>query len=191
MPADMAMSGSRYGFAGSMMGFDPYSNGAWMFYPGMGYSFASSYPWGWLPYHYGSWAFINGAGWAWVPGRYSGQWVAVSYPDCSASDEGAGGLDGARRLRLARWPTSRRRRWWSAEPGPGHSRFPADAFRRTLAAWFRDARSGQPTGHGVVKPNYRRRPNHGVCDPASRSMTARIREPTGTSLRNRLRAVIC
>ena len=50
-----------------------------MFYPGMGYSWASAYPWGWLPFHYGSWAFINGAGWAWVPGRYSGQWSANAY----------------------------------------------------------------------------------------------------------------
>ncbi len=68
-----------YGFANSMAGWDPYSNGAWMFYPGMGYSFASSYPWGWLPYHYGSWAFINNAGWAWVPGNYSGQWTRNGY----------------------------------------------------------------------------------------------------------------
>ena len=50
-----------------------------MFYPGMGYSFASAYPWGWLPYHYGSWAFINGTGWAWLPGRYSGPWVTNGY----------------------------------------------------------------------------------------------------------------
>ena len=68
-----------YGFAGSMLNWNPYMNGAWMFYPGMGYSWASAYPWGWLPFHYGSWAFINGAGWAWVPGRYTGQWYANSY----------------------------------------------------------------------------------------------------------------
>ncbi len=69
-----------YGFAGSMIDWNPYMNGAWMFYPGMGYSWASAYPWGWLPFHYGSWAFINGAGWAWVPGRYSGgQWFANAY----------------------------------------------------------------------------------------------------------------
>ncbi len=68
-----------YGFAGSMVDWNPYMNGAWMFYPGMGYSWASAYPWGWLPFHYGSWAFINGAGWAWVPGRYSGQWFANAY----------------------------------------------------------------------------------------------------------------
>ncbi len=68
-----------YGFAGSMLNWNPFMNGAWMFYPGMGYAFASPYPWGWLPFHYGSWAFINGAGWAWVPGRYNGQWSANAY----------------------------------------------------------------------------------------------------------------
>lgn len=69
-----------YGFANAMLGWDPYSNGAWMFYPGIGYSWASAYPWGWLPFHYGSWAFINGAGWAWLPGsNYGGQWYATSF----------------------------------------------------------------------------------------------------------------
>ena len=68
-----------YGFASSMINWNPYSNGAWMFYPGMGYAWASAYPWGWLPYHYGSWAFINGAGWAWLPGGYSGQWYATNF----------------------------------------------------------------------------------------------------------------
>ena len=29
--------------------------------PGLGYTLASPYPWGWLPYHYGSWAFLGGA----------------------------------------------------------------------------------------------------------------------------------
>jgi hypothetical protein len=63
-----------------MMSWSPYNNGAWMFYPGMGYSWASAYPWGWLPFHYGSWAFINGAGWAWLPGsNYGGQWYASSF----------------------------------------------------------------------------------------------------------------
>jgi len=69
-----------YGFAGSMAAWDPYSNGAWMFYPGMGYAWASAYPWGWLPFHYGSWAFLNGMGWAWVPGgAYNGQWYAGNF----------------------------------------------------------------------------------------------------------------
>ena len=82
-----------FGFANSMVGWDPYSNGAWMFYPGMGYSFASAYPWGWLPYHYGSWAFINGAGWAWVPGRYTRTVDQQRLPDCSARDQSSDGLD--------------------------------------------------------------------------------------------------
>jgi hypothetical protein len=69
-----------YGFANSMIGWSPYSNGAWMFYPGMGYSWASAYPWGWLPYHYGSWAYIKGTGWAWLPGsNYGGQWYASNF----------------------------------------------------------------------------------------------------------------
>jgi hypothetical protein len=69
-----------YGFANAMTSWDPYSNGAWMSYPGMGYAWASAYPWGWLPYHYGSWAFINGTGWAWLPGNnYGGQWYATNF----------------------------------------------------------------------------------------------------------------
>ena len=68
-----------YGFAGSMVGWNPYMNGAWTFCPGFGYMWASAYPWGWLPFHYGSWAFINGAGWAWVPGRYPGRWYTNGY----------------------------------------------------------------------------------------------------------------
>jgi hypothetical protein len=36
-------------------GWDPFLNGAWAFYPGFGYGWASAYPWGWTPYHYGSW----------------------------------------------------------------------------------------------------------------------------------------
>ena len=68
-----------YGFASALTGWDPYSNGAWMFYPGMGYAWASAYPWGWLPYHYGSWAYINNTGWAWVPGKYVRQWANNSF----------------------------------------------------------------------------------------------------------------
>ncbi|MGB8888965.1 MAG: DUF6600 domain-containing protein [Candidatus Korobacteraceae bacterium] len=69
-----------YGFANSMMGWSPYSNGAWTFYPGVGYSWASAYPWGWLPFHYGTWSYLNGTGWAWSPGsQYSGQWYANNF----------------------------------------------------------------------------------------------------------------
>lgn len=53
-------------------GWDPYNNGAWLWYPGYGYSWVSAYPWGWTPYHYGSWAFAPGYGWVWQPG---GSWA--------------------------------------------------------------------------------------------------------------------
>ena len=40
-------------------GWDPFMNGAWMWYPGAGYAWISSYPWGWTPYRYGSWTYIQ------------------------------------------------------------------------------------------------------------------------------------
>src|SRR5579864_2930657 len=45
------------------VGWDPFMNGAWGFYPGYGYMFASAYPWGWMPYRYGSWMFVPSMGW--------------------------------------------------------------------------------------------------------------------------------
>jgi hypothetical protein len=59
-------------FAGA--GWDPFMDGAWMFYPGSGYNWISAYPWGWTPYHYGTWVFLPGHGWAWQPG---GAWTPV------------------------------------------------------------------------------------------------------------------
>jgi hypothetical protein len=70
-------------------GWSPFSDGAWSFYPGFGYMFVSSYPWGWLPYRYGNWMFIQGSGWMWQPGswnswtmapRYTGTTPAVFHP---------------------------------------------------------------------------------------------------------------
>jgi hypothetical protein len=57
-------------FAGA--GWDPYMNGAWTSYPGIGYTWVSAYPWGWVPYHYGSWINVPSNGWMWVPG---GSWA--------------------------------------------------------------------------------------------------------------------
>jgi len=69
-----------YGFSGSMIAWSPYTNGGWSFVPGLGYTWASGYPWGWLPYHYGSWAFLGGGvGWAWIPGAYPVQWYANNF----------------------------------------------------------------------------------------------------------------
>ncbi len=56
--------------------FNPYGNGAWAYYPGVGYSFVSAYPWGWTPYHSGSWAFCpSNSGWGWQPNPSS--WTAL------------------------------------------------------------------------------------------------------------------
>jgi len=57
-------------------GWDPFMDGAWGFYPGFGYMFASAYPWGWLPYRYGNWAFVPGFGWMWQPGGWN-NWLTV------------------------------------------------------------------------------------------------------------------
>ena len=71
------------------VGWDPFMNGAWSWYPGSGYMFASAYPWGWMPYHYGNWMFLPGMGWMWQPGgwnsfttvpRYAGTLPANFHP---------------------------------------------------------------------------------------------------------------
>ncbi|MGB6689496.1 MAG: DUF6600 domain-containing protein [Terracidiphilus sp.] len=56
-------------------GWSPYSNGAWAYYQGAGYSWVSPYPWGWTPYHYGSWSYCQGTGWGWMPG---GSWNGLN-----------------------------------------------------------------------------------------------------------------
>ena len=58
------------------MAWDPFGDGAWMWYPGFGYAFVSAYPWGWMPYRYGSWEFVPGFGWGWQPGGFS-SWQPV------------------------------------------------------------------------------------------------------------------
>ena len=58
------------------VGWDPFMDGTWGFYPGFGYMFASAYPWGWMPYRYGNWMFVPGFGWMWQPGMWN-TWVTV------------------------------------------------------------------------------------------------------------------
>jgi hypothetical protein len=55
--------------------WNPYNNGTWAYYSGVGYSWVSPYPWGWTPYHYGSWSFCPGTGWGWMPG---GSWMGLN-----------------------------------------------------------------------------------------------------------------
>jgi hypothetical protein len=59
------------------VGWDPFMNGAWYWYPGFGYTWVSGYPWGWMPYRYGSWAFLPAYGWAWQPGTSWAAWRTV------------------------------------------------------------------------------------------------------------------
>ncbi len=62
-------------FAG--VGWDPFMDGSWMFYPGAGYTWVSAYPWGWMPYRYGAWNFVPGYGWMWAPGGFGSGWATV------------------------------------------------------------------------------------------------------------------
>ena len=52
-------------------GWSPFQDGAWAWYPGVGYTWVSGYPWGWMPYMYGNWAFAPGFGWFWQPGYWN------------------------------------------------------------------------------------------------------------------------
>jgi hypothetical protein len=96
---DMMYYGSFMGGCGGGMmwrpyfasaAWDPYSNGAWAYYQGAGYSWVSPYPWGWMPYHYGSWSFCPGMGWGWMPGGY---WNGLNnYAMIPATSAGGGGV---------------------------------------------------------------------------------------------------
>lgn len=59
-------------YAAADSDFDPYGNGAWVYYPATGYVWASAYPWGWTPYRCGAWSYYNGFGWGWAPGTTCG-----------------------------------------------------------------------------------------------------------------------
>jgi hypothetical protein len=64
-------------FAGA--GWNPFMDGAWSWYPGMGFMWASAYPWGWTPYYYGNWVFAPGFGWGWQPGGWNAWHGGVHY----------------------------------------------------------------------------------------------------------------
>jgi hypothetical protein len=56
-------------------GWNPFMDGSWMWYPGAGYMWVSSYPWGWMPYRYGTWNFVPGYGWCWAPAMTWSAWA--------------------------------------------------------------------------------------------------------------------
>jgi hypothetical protein len=62
--------------AGVGAGWDPYGAGYWGYYPTLGYTWISAYPWGWLPYHCGAWNYYS-FGWGWVPGGCGTVWSPV------------------------------------------------------------------------------------------------------------------
>jgi FecR protein len=63
--------------AGVGAGWDPYGSGYWGYYPTLGYTWISGYPWGWLPYHCGAWNYYS-FGWGWAPGGGCGRvWSPV------------------------------------------------------------------------------------------------------------------
>lgn len=59
--------------------WDPFMDGAWVYYPGYGYNWVSAYPWGWMPYHYGSWMYAGGTGWCWAP-TYNNAYLYSAVP---------------------------------------------------------------------------------------------------------------
>ena len=59
-------------------GWNPWMDGAWVWYPGIGYVWVSAYPWGWTPYRYGGWYFIGGHGWCWRADRHWQHWSPVA-----------------------------------------------------------------------------------------------------------------
>ena len=74
--------GSWYGNCwqpyGMTAAWSPYSSGAWVWYPGFGYSWVSPYPWGWQTFRSGAW-IRDGGGWCWTPNRryYGLGWAPV------------------------------------------------------------------------------------------------------------------
>jgi hypothetical protein len=80
---DVAGYGSLWRPYGYSVGWDPFFDGAWVWYPRVGYVWVSPYQWGWTPYRYGQWLFVSNYGWCWRPTRVWNTWYAappVVYP---------------------------------------------------------------------------------------------------------------
>lgn len=58
------------------VGWRPYWNGRWIWYPIIGWTWVSYEPWGWCVSHYGRWHWRMGLGWYWIPTAHWGPaWV--------------------------------------------------------------------------------------------------------------------
>jgi len=76
----------------------PYCYGRWVWYPIIGYTWVSSYSWGWCVTHYGRWQWRIGLGWYWIPrSGWGPAWVhwyhgANHYGWCALSYHGYPGV---------------------------------------------------------------------------------------------------
>ena len=95
--------------------WSPYDNGMWAYYPSVGYSWVSPYPWGWLPFHSGTWMSCGAAGWGWQPG---GSWVGLQ--NLAYGGGGGVGVNGG-----ARGPALRGGAGLPIRPAPPRSGSPA------------------------------------------------------------------
>jgi hypothetical protein len=60
--------------------FVPYATGGYWLNTDLGWTFETSWSWGWAPFHYGRWFFDQDAGWVWVPDTVWGPaWVEWRY----------------------------------------------------------------------------------------------------------------
>jgi len=58
-------------------GFRPYYSGGHWAYTSYGWTWVSTYNWGWAPFHYGRWFFDPMYGWLWMPGNeWAPAWVS-------------------------------------------------------------------------------------------------------------------
>ncbi|WP_158615535.1 FecR family protein [Acidipila sp. EB88] len=118
--------------------FDPYGQGAWGYYTGVGYTWISAYPWGWLPYHCGGWSYFNGFGWLWQPGGGCGGFGGVGwYPY-------TGVHHAPRDYRMPRGPLDPRLRARLASGVPIPRAMPLTTVERGPAFQFRQLGGSRP-----------------------------------------------
>jgi hypothetical protein len=73
--ADIPGCGNCWRPHSASLGWDPFLDGSWIYYPNVGWTFVSAYPWGWTPYRYGQWVFVSGYGYCWRPGHTWHNWT--------------------------------------------------------------------------------------------------------------------
>ena len=130
--------------------WDPFSNGAWSYYPGQGWMFVSMYPWGWAPYRYGQWVYVPSWGWCWRPGHRYNNWNPV--PVVRNPPPGT--------WRRPLPPTTTWKHTVFVNPAPVVSNGPQHTWRRpvpTQSGWTHGSTTGNgATGGIVVSPTVRR-----------------------------------